>query len=390
MLDKLALAEEGPRFGAYAEWFDSEPPERPLSQILGLEGWQANEIASWMLGPECPEGMQVMIQQVSRGIQAYMQFQDCLQITFTLDEGLEPFNRHYLYFESLVYLRESAAAWLSGNSLAACTLLRPFLELALSHAYWHAKCEGRSYKPYYKWLGGEGHKIGFRNMLEDTFKRLRSQVKNRARLGQLEDDIHKFYKALCSYNHTPRVDESLTFTGGGLGQVSYDNLYFYAVWADLVLSQVIFLFTLTYPAILFPVELHKKWGFGGPAGLLVDPRTSALVQHFLGPETTQRLQGEFAGSAEITNRLQLYNDYPDLTEMELEEDWKKFLRDSRSKEADLPNELIGRLTMVKAHYRALAWAMNYIPARVTSRDQGIKILREQDATVEITRLKSWF
>lgn len=34
-------------------------------------------------------------------------------------------NRHYCYYESLVYLRESASCWMSGNTLAAVTLLRP-------------------------------------------------------------------------------------------------------------------------------------------------------------------------------------------------------------------------------------------------------------------------
>jgi hypothetical protein len=49
------------------------------------------------------EGVESFI-QLKDGIRAYTQFQDILDIVITQDETPILWNRHYCYFESLVYL----------------------------------------------------------------------------------------------------------------------------------------------------------------------------------------------------------------------------------------------------------------------------------------------
>src|SRR5215216_4099480 len=48
--------------------------------------------------------------ELNWGFRAYSQFQDLLGLT--INDNSPVWNRHYCYYESLVYLRESITAWL--------------------------------------------------------------------------------------------------------------------------------------------------------------------------------------------------------------------------------------------------------------------------------------
>jgi len=139
-------------FAVTVEYFEGAPSDIPLEQILDLDGKDAKPFRSYLLNcDELPSSLSEGLTELRWGIRAYSQFQDILGVTVDRSTP-QMFNRHYCYYESLMYLRESAISWLDRNFVAALTLLRPFLELALLHCYWNLLCEMKGYKRYYDWL----------------------------------------------------------------------------------------------------------------------------------------------------------------------------------------------------------------------------------------------
>jgi len=134
-----------PNFFAFGEYFDgSTPPFASFQILLQLD----NE----NLKPFTKDALEFLKNDKSAielnwGFRAYSQFQDLLGLTMSNDSPV--WNRHYCYYESLVYLRESITAWLDQNVLAAMALIRPFLELSIFHLYWYLRCEHNEYTDFY-------------------------------------------------------------------------------------------------------------------------------------------------------------------------------------------------------------------------------------------------
>ena len=112
---------------------------------------------------------------MKQGYHSYLQFQEILNIT--IDSTVNPLeNRHFCYYESLVYFRESVIAWIDGNVLAAITLLRPFLETSIMHLFWYIRCEDKGYDYYYDWLNSKKDKPPFRNQVDYVFDKIQNQT----------------------------------------------------------------------------------------------------------------------------------------------------------------------------------------------------------------------
>lgn len=162
-------------FISYGEYYEGAPKDVPLSSLLGINTKDLKQFTKALFETdESSEGLQNLLSELSRGISALFQFQDILDIS--LDENGSPLvSRHYCYYESLIYLRESVVSWLDKNVLAALTLLRPFLELSVLHLYWHIRCRLSSYKSYYDWLtlyGSDRGKPSFKASLDYVLKNL--------------------------------------------------------------------------------------------------------------------------------------------------------------------------------------------------------------------------
>ncbi len=145
------FTDDGPEFISFGEYFSgSKAPFTSFGVLLNLD----NE----NLKPFTRDALKFLESDKSAielnwGFRAYSQFQDLLGLTINDDSPV--WNRHYCYYESLVYLRESLTAWLDQNILAAMTLVRPFLELSIFHLYWYLRCEQGNYGDYYLWLEGK-------------------------------------------------------------------------------------------------------------------------------------------------------------------------------------------------------------------------------------------
>ena len=154
---------DGINYYSLGEGFNGEiPPTYSMTSLLGLSYDELKPFTKDVL--EVLERDDSFL-ELKLGYQAYFQFQDILNLSIeSIDVPME--NRHYCYFESLVYLRESLVSWLDKNVLAAITLLRPFLELTILHIYWYVRCEIDGYKHFYMWFRGEKNKPPFKNQVE--------------------------------------------------------------------------------------------------------------------------------------------------------------------------------------------------------------------------------
>ena len=354
-------------FIGIGEYFQGDPPEKALFEVLNIPESQLKSFAIELIkGAKEDETMKKTLNEFSQGISAYTQFQDILDITFR--ETDPEINRHYCYYESLVYLREIGACFLDKNFLAAFTLLRPFMELAILHLYWFMRCEETGYHPYYQWLNGTKEKPPYKHMFDYVFENLstRDYVDSK-RVSHLREILQKIYRMLCAYNHTPKIEESLVTLSGGQYRLSLFAFFYFLFWANMLLRQLVYLYILVYPMSLFPVEGYKKWGFGGPVGIFIDPVNFAYLRSFLGEENLSRLQEQLEAFPQVQDLVDDFEQRPDLSEEEIEESWQKF-ESSLNSETDL-SDIIVRLARAKATMRAISWGLNYI--QISTNEQEI-------------------
>lgn len=295
------------------------------------------------------------MKEVNWGVKAYFQFQDILAIE---EEGSPLSHRHYCFYESLVYLRESIVSCLDQNVLAALVSLRPFLELSLLHLYWYIRCEHNSYKPFYDWFEGKKGKPPFKNQLDYIFNNLPAKdLMPTEEIIEIKDQIYDTYKSLCSYNHTPKVDESVINLCGGWGNISKHGFISYWKKVSSILKNLVYLYILSYPMSLCPVDRYRKFGFHGPLGLTFDIYNLTYLAMFLGEEDLARLMEDLPRSETLVHWYQWFTGLPDLTDVEIEQDWIKFYKENNLYDSE---DDVVRKNLYKATARSRSWFQNYI------------------------------
>jgi hypothetical protein len=341
-------------YHAWGEYCKANPPDIPLSQLLNLKESELKPFTKDLLKEQ---EIQDKLSELSRGVRALYQFQDILDIPLDLNSS-PLINRHYLYFECLIYLRESIVSWLDMNVLAALTMLRPFLELAVLYLYWFVRCDHRDYSAYYKWLKEGNRNLSFQATLNSVINAATLQTPSeKRRLVELKQIVRNIYYKLSTYNHVPSINESVS---GGFSTSSLDDFMFYVETTNILLHQVIYLYILTHPMALFPVERHSKWGFGGPKGIFFDFTNYYIVERYLGKENIAKLQKILSDDSDIKLHLEWYNKEPNMTSEQIDADWLEFVQ----REPNLKNydaSTIGqKLALAKSIDRCLNWALNYV------------------------------
>lgn len=350
--------------GEYIE--GDEVGVRSVPELLGMRDEDLKPIVTDTLNRLYETETEPALTSLSRSIHGHYQFQDVIGVSLESDIPWQ--NRNYCYYESLVYLRESAVSWLDGNVLAATTLLRPFLELTMLHLYWYLRSRNEGYGRYYDWLSGSAGKPPFKNQVEYIFDNI--PVKDCFEAGQLDglrDDILALYKWGCIYNHTPKVEESLFHVAGGSQGTNKDllvSLAYYPNVAAPLIEEVICTFMLVYPMSFFPVNRHEKWGFGGgPAGFYSDPTNGLILREAIGRNRFDFIRSEIEHSSEIKAYLEDFAQEPSLTEEALENSWTEFWisTDPAMSSADIPEAhwWAERVAMAKSAIRAFGWVINY-------------------------------
>lgn len=298
---------------------------------------------------------------------AFSEFQDLQEVEIPVTSDGPLHNRHYCYYESLVYLREIVHCLLHGNLLASMTLVRPFLELAVLHVYWRARDD--EYVQYYRWLSSGKGRPPFRNAVDELVKLLpTASAAGQDRVSKLGEELRVLYAQACEYNHVASFDNSYVSISAGNHRITLDAAAAALGQATITLRQVLYLYCLAYPMALFECPPEKKFGFGGPVGMFASHELAALVEAALGSRNSARMRAALAGHEDVQARMQWYDSQPNLSSEALEREWRDHL--TRFPVADDPQDLTARLALVRAQHRGIMWSMNYlgIEAHASSED----------------------
>jgi len=378
-------------FVTFGEYFEGAPDDVPLITLLGLNSEDLKPFTKELLSSNElseDEDIKTLLIELSRGINALYQFQDILDIPLD-EDGATIINRHYAYYESLVYLRESVVSWLDKNVLGALTLLRPFLELSVLHLYWHVRCNKSSFKPYYDWLEhnqGDKGRPKFQLALNYVLDNAPAiECVRKKRLHELKQVITNMYKGLCEYHHSPKLDEPTTARGGGFGNLALESFLYYLHAANILLYQVVYLFILTYPMSLFPVNRWEKWGFNkGPVGLFFDSFNCSRLEVFIGTDNTNVLRESFKNLEDVQALMKWFNGFPDLTNEEIDAEWGQLEKEIPGFKDTSAGDLRQRLALMRAFNRGTGWALNYV-SRQTKEDE----MPDEVAEKLKRRLRKW-
>ena len=305
------------------------------------------------------------------GIQGYIEFQDILDISINAELDFKPrtaaeilrmhvWNRHYCFYESLFYLRDSISSWLDGNLLASLALLRPFLELSVLHIYRHVTADKNGHEKHLEWVHGKKNKPNFHAMVDLSVERIEAaEFCNTERLNLLKESLKKAFKNLCAYNHSPQLDESISTMSKGNLAISAESVLFYLVVASFVLRQVIYLFVLAYPTSLFPVDKYKKWGVSPPVGLYFDEYNYAAIREFLGEGNLETLKLQLENCDDVVDLMSFYNSCEDLPDETLNELWANFRKQTKMQMNSSITDRKKRILLSKAVIRAINWGSSY-------------------------------
>lgn len=362
-------------FYSYVELQSTEPIEMNIGEIFEINSSEISEFGNVLLSNDIPDGLKTILSKISWAIRAYIGFQDIFDFKSSIDwdekrddievyaRQLCDFNKNYCFFESIAYLKEAIVCLLDGRFLATMVLLRPFLELSVANIYWTIKSERESSSQFYKWLlGNKKYKQSFSKMIDYYYENCDSlKMLDKNGLEENKKCIKEIYRRLCSYNHTPILEESMISHSGNTGGKSHAFFSELLSLFSEMLFCVNFIYLLNYPMALFPQDIYRHFGyFGGPMGLFFDEFNYAIIEKYFGKEVILLLTKALE-SYSIKDDLISFIEDKMLNDEEMEQSWQEFVTDylNNRKYYDLKDHA-GRVTLCKAHIRGFRISTNYM------------------------------
>jgi len=362
-------------FNVFVELQTTDPKEMNISEVFNLANISNSEFGRSILSNDIPDGLKKMLSSISWGIRTYICYQDIFDSGLgSYEEDIDDvelfvrqicdFNRNYCYFESLTYLKEAIICLLNGNLLATMVLLRPFLELAIAEIYWNLKSYKKSSSQFYRWLLGDiRFKQGFTNMLDYFYSNCDAlSLLDKSGLQNNKKDLKRIYKKLCSYNHTPILNESITSHAGNTGVKDHRFLSNLICLINEMLFHVNLIYLIKYPMTLFPQDIYRRFGYyNGPVGLFFDEFNYSILKRYFGAEETLMLKKSFEDYSIKKDLINFLNSYSILTDDEMEESWKEAVSNVFKKEDyyKITDHAV-RVTLCKTHFRAFRISSSYI------------------------------
>jgi hypothetical protein len=362
---KVLLSHEN-KFSASVEIFSGAPSEKSFKDVFGIENEELNKYGSilvdWM---SIESETRKYFSKLHWLIRAIMQFQDLLSLTLIeipkdTNELSEIFCRHHCYYEALVYLRSGVLSLININSIASITMLRPIVEQFIYSVYWDIIQDDGNINKYNSWLRTKKGKPTFKDAMakiESDLSQKRNKIVNR--ISKVCMGIKDGYHVLCTWTHTPTVDDS--FTTGGFGPIQGDlgDWMFCIHMYNMALINILHLYIYQYPMSLFPVDLIHKWGCNMPVGVFVDEWSAAIIEKALGDSSIKKLRDVFADDQEVIAKLDHANKFTILSDDEIWKTWDN--SQNKPVGAEKPNDIQMLSAQQKAQIRSMGWAFNYMP-----------------------------
>jgi hypothetical protein len=363
-------------FGNFVELQSTNPKEMTITQIFHIDSSEISKFGCALLSNDIPNGLKKMLSEISWAIRTYIEFQDIFDFSISLNhsENVEnidiytrqicDINKNYCYYESISYLKEVFLCLLNGHLLASITLLRPFLELSVANIYWILKSSKESSTAFYKWLlGDKTYKQSFAKMIDYFFKNCDTlELLNRDGLIENQKFIKEIYRKLCSYNHTPILEESLISRAGNTGIISEDFFSDMIALISEMLFYINFIYLLNFPMTLFPQDIYRHFGYyGGPVGLFFDEFNYAILKRYFGEEEIMLLTNAFEKYTIKDDLLNFIEGYHKLNDEEMEHSWREFVSGVLKNEDFFKvSDHVLRVTLCKTHFRGFRISTSYI------------------------------
>jgi len=361
-----SIAPEYIRIGAFADYSeDGVLPSYSLKRIFAIQEDELNAFGLlFSKKTKNNDKYGEKIDGLALAAFAYQQFQDLMDLTFSSIDDVEKtkehfFHRNYLYYESLVYLRTISLDILNANALGALALLRPYSELSVFFLYFRYLSEKKGIEKLYGWMKGQNGKPPFMDALQYV---INEQKENNPEIVDIIDaqfaKLAKCYKELSSYNHTPRVNESIGQMSGGYGPAHLKDIFYAILCATEITKSLNILFSLARPMILFPCNEIARFGFNGPVGIFADSTNNVIFEKCFDKELVLRIRNSLAKSDEVISIIKYYESQREYSDEEIRASYKpNESEDSNVSQERTINELIARK---KAQIRVLGWFMNYV------------------------------
>jgi hypothetical protein len=285
--------------------------------------------------------------------QAILEFQDLQDVR--LPERGRFTQQNYLFFEGIAVLREAILAGLNGCLHASFAALRSALELVTFHYWWKEKLRfAEDYQRLYLWLDGEKDSPPFRGVIDETFRAF--EVPG---IAIKKKDFENIYSRLCSYSHKPLIKEAVTTIRGTNLNVPNDPQSRY--WVGLVRLTVRAILDVAVnnsPISLFPVALHRKFGFSPPVGVFFDQSNFLPLRKALGPDEINALRSHYEKRDPPLSQLEWFDSLPELDEQSIFDTWQQ---EEEMEDGDQPLEdrVSRRYATIKAKSRAFHIAFSH-------------------------------
>lgn len=315
-------------------------------------------------------------------LQAILEFQD-LQSTIIPQSG-QFLQQNYCYYESINVLREACLSGLNCCLHTSFSGLRSSLELILMHLYWKQKMESKStHEIFYEWLFTGKHKPNFANLLLFIGKKYNYPIN-----WDIEKRIKKTYSKLCSYSHTPLLNESLTsMKMSNVPGVSENVLNYWVLLLHETAEIILRLLIIAYPMCLFPVDTIVKFGFNTPVGAFFDKFNYVPLKRALGEKMCNEYGLFYKTNIDVVYKLEWFNSRPNLELSEILSTW------SENEEGPIPrgissiedSQINSMIAQIKAKLRVISLGLTYsaIGMKVENySNDGIKIINEVDDIIK--------
>jgi hypothetical protein len=338
-------------FQGHAAGFLKPKPNLSISEVWNIESHELSqhgmEVVKLLEAPE--SDLKSTYEYLVWYSQAILEFQD-LQPVILPKSG--PFlHANFLFFQSLEALRQAVLTGLNGQVSASFAVLRSALENFIFHYWWRSlNMNEQTFEKYYCWL--ENRPQTFRI---PTFAQVMNEVLTSLDLpvGAVDlPTLKSVYAQLCSYVHKPLLAEALTtIRGGNVRGISIAEIEY---WLDLMnrTQRVLLDIAIGYaPQALFPIEVHRKFGFKTPVGGFFDNSNFIPLQQALGEEVVNTYRTHFQGREPLAESLRWAQSHRDLSDDEILATWDG-ASDIDDDDQPIEQRLLNRCTQNKAHLRA--------------------------------------
>ncbi len=224
------------------------------------------------------------------------------------------FARNYFYYEALSILREFIYCGLNNMTTSARHLVRTFVEFNLRQVYFLERCKReQSYSSMKQYLA-KGIAPSNQSMIDYIFP-------SNTFFKPIKKSIQMILKGLSqSSSHAFDPVHSVRVNGKLRHEYSIDSMLFWLTMYSSF-SSVLWPYYLTFPTLLKPRDVIRKFGYNYIPGLFVTEEQHLAIKKTFKDDELLIFTRANPISEELQNLDEVYGSFPDLSDDEIKQTW---------------------------------------------------------------------